>query len=84
MNEVQILQKLSTAARREQVPSVDARRSVIVVLNAYEYDLSGSWGWMAAFASASAVLVGILAFQLFEAWTDPLQALFWDFIWIMS
>jgi hypothetical protein len=84
MNEVEILRKLAAAADKEKIPAVDVSRRVIAQLSAQEDDVSESWIWIAALSSAAALLVGVLAYQALDVWTDPLQAVFYNLRWIMT
>lgn len=72
MNEVQLLQKLATAARDEVVPRVDVSRCAYAPSPVSEDDVSRPLGWMAALSSAFAVPVLVLAAYWADRWLDPL------------
>jgi hypothetical protein len=72
MNEVQLLQKLAAAAARETVPRVNVSTRPYALLEVVEDDVSRPLGWMAAFSSAFALPVLLIAAYWVDAWLDPM------------
>jgi hypothetical protein len=76
MNEVQILRKLASAARREPVPNVCVCNRVLNALDDSGDELDRYLAWIAGFSAAAAVPAGILAVYILEVVTDPVGQLF--------
>lgn len=82
MNELEILQRLSAAAKRETIPDLDVSNRVIAMLSAQEPETDRSWAWLAGLAAATALPVTFLAFQALDFLTDPLVQVLADFKWV--
>jgi len=76
MNELDILKKLASAARREEVPHVDVCQRVLAVISAPEDELNRCLAWIAGLSAAAAIPATILAFQTLEVMSDPLREFF--------
>ncbi len=76
MTELEILKKLASAARREDVPQVDVCQRVLASLGTPEDELNRCLAWIAGLSAAAAVPAAIVAFQALEVMSDPLRELF--------
>jgi hypothetical protein len=83
MNETELIRKLAIAARSEELPPVDVTRSVLSELMARQDESWNPLVWVAGFASAVALPVGVLAFYVLDGWTDPMLNVFFSFRWVM-
>jgi len=83
MNELEILEKLSSAAEREEVPRVDVSRKVIISVNTREDDLDRPLAWIAGLSFAASLPAAVIAFNVLANWVDPLQDIFSTFRWVM-
>jgi hypothetical protein len=76
MTELEILRKLASAARREEVPHVDVCQRVLASISTPEDELNRCLAWIAGLSAAAAVPAAILAFQAVEIMSDPLREFF--------
>ncbi len=82
MNELEILKKLSRAAKREKIPEVNVSKRVVAILSAQEPESDKSWAWIAGLTATAAVPVAFLALQAMDYLTDPLVQVLADFKWV--
>jgi hypothetical protein len=71
MNELEILNKLASAANKERVPEVSVSRGIIAAINFQDERTDTPLYWIAGFASAAAVVSCLLAVETFDLWLDP-------------
>lgn len=76
MNEIDILKRLASAARREEVPHVDVSQRVLASISAPEDEMNRCLAWIAAFSAAAAVPATVVAVQTLEVLSDPLREFF--------
>ncbi len=79
MNELEILKKLSSASRREDVPRVDVCQRVLACIGTPEDEMNRYLAWIAGLSAAAAVPATILAVQALEIMSDPLREFFSPF-----
>ncbi len=79
MSELDILQKLVSTARREEIPEVDVTARVLATLSAPEDDVNRPLAWIAGLSFAGALPVTAMAFSALEALRDPLEEIFSTF-----
>jgi len=82
MNELEMLQRLAAAAKRQKIPELDVSRRVLAVLSSQEPETDRSWAWIAGLASAAALPVTFLAVHALDFLTDPLVQVLADFKWV--
>jgi hypothetical protein len=82
MNELEILRKLSEAAKREKIPEVDVSKRVVAILGAREPGTDRSLAWIAGLTATAAVPIAFMAFQALDYLTDPLVQVLADFKWV--
>ncbi len=83
MNDLEILTKLSAAAKREKIPDLDVSRQVVVIVSTQEPESDDrSWAWIAGLAATAALPVAFLAFQALDFLADPLVQVLADFKWV--
>lgn len=82
-----IFNSLIAKARNEEPPRVDIAEQVIAILAADEKQLERFWNrplmWIAAFSSAAAVSVAVLAVLLHHMWVGPLYEISEVISWVM-
>lgn len=78
MNEMELLRKLAVAAKRERIPTVDVSRKMSTLLSAPAEEWDSSLAWLAGLSLAAALPAVIVAVYVLDAWTDPLQELFFN------
>jgi hypothetical protein len=82
-----IFNSLIAKARNEEPPRVDIAERVIAILAADEKQLERFWNrplmWIAAFSSAAAASVSVLAALLHHMWVGPLYEISEVISWVM-
>ena len=82
MNELELLKKLATAAKREDVPLPDVSARVLATLKIQETPSLGPLAWVAGGAVVVAVPVVILAVLALETLNDPFLSFFYPLTWM--
>jgi len=83
MNEIEYLEGLASAARREDVPQVDVSGRVTAMLRERVEDSVRPLAWVASLSFAAALPVAIVAYQILETSMDPLLVVFQMAPWVV-
>lgn len=81
-------QKLVAMARDETAPSVNVAARVIAILSTGReppmFALEKHWAWLAAFSSAVAASITVIAIISYYFWTNPLVEISETISWVMQ
>jgi len=88
MNKKNQFDELIALARGERAPNVDVAGRVIAILSAekvaFEPVSDRPLMWLAAFSSAVAASIAVVAFFVCQTWSDPLYELSQAVSWVVQ